>query len=1666
MRTTTLALACLLASAARADVLYQSHDFNAHRDAESAVYPMALNNYGQVAAVGREGVLLFDHEEGNYFLDADSDGVNDLVTVLADPETEYPNAAVGIPEVLLSDVGGVAFTVSTNPGGYFGFTIEGGRRRMLGLLGGGGGSMSFAAMNNRNEVVGTSSNGNCAGGTLWALGKALALGHLCQDPCRCNNYGRAITNRGRVAAMSYGWDEGQQFYLNHAYLWDGSITVIPRPFGARPGRMVPNAMNESEQVVGFIEDYDVSYSARAFVSWRGTTIELPVFPNSRGCAAYDINNLGEIVGDCSVDEEGTTDPDVDIPFLYLGEPNYGLSEGLHDLRAVTGLDFDQARFINDSGQILTNRWRDAARFLLTPLGVTPPSRRGTAGDHPDGGVDGDPVSTLTGELLLDPIVDLDLGGPLALRFERSYASARDLEDPPGPLGRNWRHGYEWELSRTGDVATVTSPAGARLRFAKQGLAWIGASSAQLMEDGGAFVFFDPAEERFRRFDAGGRLASIADRNGNTLLLDATTDGRLVAVRDGRGRRLGFGYGADGLLDAVSDGVRAVRFGHEGGDLSRAIDVRGDATLYGYVQDAALPALLESWTRPAGNVPSVQSYDPAGRVRRQTDAMSEVVTLHWGDAGSTVVTDALGSTTAHVHQGGRLVKVEDALASPARVGYDAQGRRASVTNRMGGTTTFGYHAPSGLIATITYPDQSVLAHGYASLEVDGAQVWRIARTVHQDGSTSTREHDARGNVTRLVDRVGHAWTLERNAAGQIAALGNPDGGTSTFTFHADGTLATTRGADGSTVSYGYDALRRRESITLPGGAVLRATYDDAGRLLSATDALGGVDRYEYDPNGNLAVLTGRDGQVRRMMYDALDRLVTLARPRGGRHLWLYDAAGRVSEVIEPSGARHVMERDARGLVTRYLDPAGQAWSYAHDAEGRTTRATTPLGAAVSYTWDAMGRLSRIDPPAGPPVRFTWDVGGRLTRMEDGQGVHLYEHDAEGRLLAQTLPGGATVRVQLDGLGLATAITDPNRNVWRIERDRLGRPVAKIDPLGRRTEYAWNARGLLGEVAFPDGARVVFEHDLGGRLVRRAFSGGGELRTQYDAAGRIVAAANAALAYDADGGVMGSNGLALERDEAGRLMKVRYAAGREVLYDYDGAGRLARLRDWIGGETRFTWDAAGRLERVERPNGVRTTWAYDLVDRLTSVREEGAFGVSHSALERDDAGNVLRATRSVPLAAGLDEAQSAAINAERSYDAAHQEQGLPHDALGRITSARGRSYTWDGASRLLRISAPDVELTHDGFGLLVARREGGALARYVWNHGLALPSIAVELEGGEDLAYYVHMPDGTLVYAIDARSGARRWHHFDERGSTIFRTGDAGEVAAAWAYAPYGAVLRHTGEAHNPFTFMGRFGVVQDGGLYHARQRVYDSVSGRFLSRDPREAFLHPAKINPYAFAGGNPLRFVDYSGAEAQDTLYAGTTAESVADKSLKTTALVMWALQQVGDRMQNVSKEQISIISEQLIGGRYWSDELSAKLKEAQKSGAFGADLSRAADKFGKAGDALALLNEVAKFVDKAEAAARERKRDLEATVESYAHLNDEIQELMKKKAISYPAAVAWQQELQGIEREVVDAIQDNFHLTTAIESLTLFKEALKTLVGQCDKIPSQIQPLVGAALP
>ncbi len=1109
----------------------------------------------------------------------------------------------------------------------------------------------------------------------------------------------------------------------------------------------------------------------------------------------------------------------------------------------------------------------------------------SSANNDQSGTVGDPVNTFNGELYFHAAADLALPGPMQLEMRRYYASYLRRSFVVGSLGDNWRHGFEWDLRNVGNFLVLVDDRGRVINFHRNGgfgAKWeqqtrkdVPYQVVQDMTVGSHFSVLDPRDNRIYVFDVPPgasliKLVEIQDGRGNALALSYDTAAVLQQVTDGAGRTLTFSYATDGHLASVSDGTRAVSYVYTGEDLTGFTDARGFSTGYEYDTTHPDPALLVRTTLPRGNVPYVQTYDDLGRVATQSDAAGNTFTFDYSVAGMTTVTDPAGAVRVYIHRDdGSLLSVQDGLGNVLSIDNDETGRRIGVLGAAGATTALGYDPASGRVASISDTRGDQVAYAYSTRAV-GASLMAFDRNRidYPDGTSETFTYDAAGNRIAQTDRSGATWSMTYDTGGRMTSRTNPLGGTTSYTYDSAGRLTSQTDAAGNTTSFAYDAVGRLVAVTRPDGSVRSQQYDAAGLLVSFTDEDGATTTYTYDANGNVVSATDATGGTWTYGYDGNDRRVSITDRTGQVFALDYDSYGRLTS-ISSGGQTIAYTYDAAGRLSTITDPSGADWTHAYDAAGNLIARGDPLGGNRTLTLDADGFVTAQTSAAGATTQFETDALGRVTQLTDPLGqVTKHVFDANGTLSAIELADGARATYRHNALGLLEELVAPNGGTWRYAYDGGGRLISATDPVDATTTYAHDVRNRLSRVSFAGGGTLDVTYNGRGDVLRRTYSDGVDLAYTYDALGRLTTADGLSLAYDAEGHVTASNGLAVTRDAAGRVVSLELAPGKTITYSYDAAGRPTGVSDWLGGGVSFGVDAAGRQTELQRDNGLVTMLAYDADGRLASMTD-GA--TSALAMTRDGRGRVTINDRALPLAFMAMPGEDVSF----TYDAAYRLSTASYDGQGRTLDDGVRSYTWDLASRLTGYEegGTAVAFTYDGFGELLSRTQAGVTRTYVWNHALGLPVVSVVRDDAVDTTYYVHAVDGSLLYAIDAVTGAHRYYHYDEAGNTLYVSGDDGIVVEQFAYDPYGAMISSSSTTTELFTFGGRWGVMREGtsGLYRMRARLYDCRAMRFLSRDPQQPHIDPINVDPYAYAAGDPITNIDPLGEAPTAAANAGGT---------------------------------------------------------------------------------------------------------------------------------------------------------------------------------------------------
>ena len=1097
----------------------------------------------------------------------------------------------------------------------------------------------------------------------------------------------------------------------------------------------------------------------------------------------------------------------------------------------------------------------------------------TNGLNSQSGYSADPVNTATGNYVFKR-VDLKLPGKgMPFTFERTYNSQEAAKGTRGALGYGWTHNFEvfWTIDADGAV-TIRWGDGRTESYASDGAG--GFTSQYGVFDkltpipAGGYTLTRKNQTRYE-FNATGGLAAMFDRNGNVITLTYTGP-LLTRITDTAGRGIDISYDASGNLTQLLDPLgRVVRFAFDGArNLTSSTTPAGRQTTLTYDVDHQLLTAVD----PRGNTFVSNTYDSAKRVvTAQRDAKGGQTTYVYDvDTRETTITDPLGQVSKHTHDNLlRLIADQNPLGSIQGFAYDDAGNRTSVTDRNGNVTRFEYDT-AGNVTTKTDALSQVTRITYDSTNNP------LSRT-DAVGSVTTFVYDARGNLLTTTDALGHPVTNTYDASGLLLTLTDPRGNVVTNTFDGQGNLTQVRDALGNVTSFTYDAVGRLLTKTNARGFVTRSAYDADDNLVSVIDPAGAAIAYAYDGNNNRVTVTDRRGNstttaydqkdlptsvtdalggVSTTAYDALDRKISLTDRRGNVTQFAYDAAGRMVRMTDALGNATQYVYDAQGNRTSVVDPLGHAETATYDALNRRTQSTDALGNVTTTGYDALGRVTSTTNAKGQTTTLAYDAIGQLIRVTDAAGgVVTYAYDAAGNRVSMTDPRGNATTYAYDALNRLITKTEPGGYVTSYAYDSVGNRARITKPNGTVIQYAYDGLERLTTVSYPDASQVVFAYDANGNRVSMIDSLGTTTYT-FDALNRVTAVLNpfgksVGYAYDA----------------AANLTALVYPDGKRVTYAYDGLNRMSSVTDWAARTTNYIYDSAGRLVTTVLPNGTQTTYGYDNASRLTAlVHQAGPTTIASYAYMLDPIGNHTQVTATEPLAPLL---TPGTVNNTFDADNRLTSSGgtaLTYDANGNLTAKGPDIFVWDYEDRLRQSTVAGVTYAnqYDGTGNRLSPEAGGATTQFVLDVSNALPSVLAETDiAGVITAYYVY---GLGLVERVAADGSVRMYHHDSRGSTVALTDAVAAITDKYAYDPFGRTMNATGNTSNPFRYVGRHGLFDEGnGLLHVRARYFDPMRARFLSKDPKAgAATDSQALHRYIYAQNNPVKLVDISGLNASE----------------------------------------------------------------------------------------------------------------------------------------------------------------------------------------------------------
>lgn len=1067
----------------------------------------------------------------------------------------------------------------------------------------------------------------------------------------------------------------------------------------------------------------------------------------------------------------------------------------------------------------------------------------TAGQHPYSAYVQGNVNTFTGEVVYET-TDIVLNTRFPLEFRRYYASRLwDQRTVGGGLSDNWTHNYEWRMETdfgaSGDQARVVDYRGREYIFDRTGTEFTlnapKSANVGLALAGPAYIFFD-RDTGLKRAFFSGQLGYIEDRNGNRHQLLYNGD-LLVGVSNGGSGLISLEYGANGRIERVFVGQSSpsrldTAFSYEGPALATATSPSGVVTRYAYEDNRRLTSIeIGSGTADAV-VEKTWEYDDEDRVSATVLGNGGRFELGYL-AGETIVLGPDSWSATHRYlPNGELFSLTDPLGAVTVFEYDSEMRNTGFVEPGGRATRWAYDSQSGRVRQILQAGGYETSFTYSPETIDdGADFYDLDTVTLPSGASIVYGYDDRGNNEFIIDELTNVWTFEYNGSGDLIRSENPAGGVTTFGYFSDGQLRSVLESNGNQRLYSYDPLFRLEIETI--GRSANFLYSTRFVPDSIRERNGTRRDYTFNAAGYVSRVDVSDGYYEEYTYDSAGRMVSVN--VAGNALWTigYDPFGRPAALTDPASRISRYRYDENGRLKEYTDFEQRVWRYDYRADGDLMKLTRPSGVEIQLEHnDARGLLTDVVDGL-ERLGVGYDAMGRLQSFTDArERVNLWQRNPRGDVERITDSDTNSDRqFDSDVFGNISRYTDPLGGVWQNDYGIDGLLDSTVDPLGNSVEYGRDREGRIDTMTHTDGLEVNVEYATSGRPSRVSASDGTDVELDSSNNGRIVGGTNLALDYSIAGNLQNSNGIVILYTDDDRIRRIEFASGKHVEYEY-GTGGAITIRDWEAGETSITTTDVGKTDTLRHPNGVLTSYAYDNAARITEIdfKRDIDESIGTIRITRDVFGRVTRSDKT-SLKISMD-----VNNDDRkfSYDLASQIEGGTYDSRGNQLRYDGTSKDWNALNRITSVESglERVAVSYDAVGRITRLSQAADDVVFVQNYALGEPRVSIERSAtGADLWYYVHAPDGRLLYRIDP-IGNRQFYHFDENGNTVFLTDDSAEVIQSYVIAPHGEPIASNGDVDNRMVTSAEDGAVMvnetdilwDGGNF------IDLNAGHRLSRN--------------------------------------------------------------------------------------------------------------------------------------------------------------------------------------------------------------------------------------------
>jgi len=401
---------------------------------------------------------------------------------------------------------------------------------------------------------------------------------------------------------------------------------------------------------------------------------------------------------------------------------------------------------------------------------------------------------------------------------------------------------------------------------------------------------------------------------------------------------------------------------------------------------------------------------------------------------------------------------------------------------------------------------------------------------------------------------------------------------------------------------------------------------------------------YFPDEGL--YTANDGATYgEIYYDATSDTASLNTPNhsayfadGGRiqsygandgttdYAFTYDANKRVASILINGAQTLTVSYGSNGLVQTITAPNNATWTYTYDSSNRLSRVNSPAATYVDYFYEDTALPKALTGYAVNGVRktrYTYYADGRVKTSGTVDGEELDTFAYTSTTTALTTELGLTTIYTFQTVNGVRRVTGTSSNAVNgcaaatasLEYDANGYLKTKIDAAGVRTDYSYDAQGLLKRVDEANGTAAR-------KTTINTWDGFQRLATTSHLNANSVTLLTRTYTYygmgeqlqsvterDPRNGATRSWSYSYSYDTAGRLSQLDLTQPDigTTTWRYGSAGHLSSTTNALGQTTTYTgYNGLGQPATITGPDGIATTYSYDLRGQPRSATQATPSG----------------------------------------------------------------------------------------------------------------------------------------------------------------------------------------------------------------------------------------------------------------------------------------------------------------------------------------------------------------------------------------------------------------------------------------------------------------------------